>query len=375
MNISILSYGCAANRADSEIMASLLFEEGFNVSFDEEEDTDIFLVNTCIVKGPTEEKIMKKLMDFHAQKAKVVVSGCLPQAYPKITKDLPDFVFLGNNVFDITGVVKKYAKGEKTNNIRLDKREKAGYPKYRKDRNVEVIPIAQGCLGSCSYCATRLARGGLVSYPVDSVVKSVKRAVGEGVKEVWLTSQDNGCYGYDLKPKKNLVDLLKEVLSVPGDFRIRVGMMNPTHLLDFLDDLVALYKNNKKIKPFLHIPVQSGSDKVLRDMNRYYTAADFRKIVKKFRDGLDLTISTDIIVGFPTETREDFEKTLTLLKETKPNVLNVSRYWVRRGTKAAEMEQLPVEVIKERGKEASMLFRELKNKQEDEMGYKQIFIS
>ena len=176
----------------------------------------------------------------------------------------------------------------------------------------------------------------------------VETEIKDGCKEVWLTSTDNGCYGFDIGT--DLPTLVNTVAEIPEDFRIRVGMMNPMYMVRIKDELINSFDNDKVYK-FLHVPVQSGSNKVLNDMKRGHTAETFRDVVSKVRERFpQFTISTDVIVGFPSETKEDFEKTVSLLEETKPDIVNLSRYSARPGTEAAEWEQIDVSEVKRRSK-------------------------
>ena len=364
MKISIKTYGCTMNLADSERQAGLLKEQGFEItSF---RDSNIVIVNTCTVKTPTEHKILKKLNELKTSGKKVIVSGCMPPAIPGIINKFPHFSFIGVNVSDILEAVLCVKEGKRFVKLNAKEHEKCriSIPKIRKNSVIEIIPIAEGCVGNCTYCQVKLARGQLNSYPEELILKQVKIASDKGAKEIWLTSQDNGAYGIDLNNRnnnnnKNLPGLLNKITKINGKFKVRVGMMNPNHVLNFLDELIEIYKNNKIYK-FLHIPVQSGDDCVLRDMNRRYSANDFKKIVKKFRKVMkDITISTDVICGFPTETQEAFENTIKLLQETKPDIVNISRYWERARTPAAEMKQHPGRLTKKRSRIINKIFGEI----------------
>lgn len=359
MKIGIITYGCAVNHADSETLASLLKSAGYVVAF-ENEEPDLLIVNTCIVKGPTENKIIRKLQDFEKNGKDVIVTGCMPQAYPKIAERFPRFRFIGTdplNIFEL-----------------LEEQKHTPLKKVRRNRYVEILPISQGCLGSCTYCATKLARGNLKSEQPEKLVGNVKKAVDEGVKEVWLTAQDTGCYGFDINT--DLASLLKRILDeVGGEYRIRVGMMNPEHLKRIIDDLLDVY-DDERIYKFLHLPLQSGSDRILRSMNRKYISKEFEAIVKKFRERMDITLATDIIVGFPGESARDFESTLDVIRKTKPEVMNLSRYWPRKDTLASKLKQLQVEIIKERGKVISEEFEKLsKNPTEKGTGAARLLVT
>ena len=188
------------------------------------------------------------------------------------------------------------------------------------------------------------------SYRLGDIVRQVQTEIKEGCKEVWLTSTDNGCYGFDIGT--DLPSLVDAVSEIPEEFMLRVGMMNPMYMPRIRDDLIKAYNNDKVFK-FIHIPVQCGSNKILNDMKRGHTAETFRDIVNQFKD---FTISTDIIVGFPTETEEDFQKTVDLLDEIKPDVVNLSKYSARPGTDAAELKQIDAVEVKRRSK---MIFEQI----------------
>jgi len=351
MKIGILTYGCSVNKSDSELMATLLAREGFKPEL-ETEEPGLLIVNTCIVKGPTENRVLRKLEDLQKAGKRVVIAGCMPEAYPHLTKRFPGFAVLGVNSFDVVEVIGEYLAEGKASKTGGDV-EKVLPKKIRYNRFVDIVPLSKGCLGSCNYCSVKLARGNLSSYNPESLLDEIRGSVKNGAKEVWLTSQDNGCYGFDIGT--NLVELLRAVVEIPGDFRVRVGMMNPQHIGDFLDDLVEVYKSQKIFK-FLHIPVQSGSDKVLKEMGRGYTTKEFLRIASRFREAMELTVSTDIIVGFPTETEKDFQETVQLLTRAQPDFLNLSKYWPRKKTKAGEMKQLPRDVVAARSRAVAELF-------------------
>ena len=195
------------------------------------------------------------------------------------------------------------------------------------------------------------------SCSVEEIVEKVKCELASGAKEFWLTSQDTACYGRDLGT--NLAVLLKSVCGVDGNFRVRVGMLTPNFALDMLDELVNAFKDEKVFK-FLHLPVQSGDDEVLKRMNRCYAVQDFRNIVNAFRQAFpDVTLATDVICGFPGETRQAFESTLRVIGEVKPDIVNVSKFFGRPGTAAAEMQdQIVATERKRRSTEAAKLAKQ-----------------
>ena len=188
-----------------------------------------------------------------------------------------------------------------------------------------------------------------------------KSALAQGCKEFWITSQDNGCYGFDIyrKEKYFLPQLLNDLLKIEGDYRIRLGMANPDHIKRIKEDLMQTFNHPKMFK-FLHIPIQSGNDRVLKSMKRFYKVKDYEDIVNDFKKEIpEIGISTDMIVGFPTETEEEFNDSMKLLKRTKPDVVNLSRFWLRKGTAAEKMKQLTGTKIKKRSEAMKKLFIEI----------------
>jgi len=368
MRIYIKTYGCSANQSDSEVIAGLLAKAGHSI-VDSDVVADIVIVNTCTVKTPTENKVLRYLRKLKQMNKKVIVTGCMLQA-GQHNKELSDFSQLG--LFDIEKVVEaveKVSQGLKVKIISNIKSNKACLPKLRRNPLIEIVTISEGCTGACTYCATRLAKGRLYSFAPEKIICQIQNALKEGVKEIWITSQDNAAYGTD--SGTNLVELLTKICEIEGDFKIRIGMMGPDNILPILDKLVEVYKHPKIFK-FLHIPVQSGSNKVLKLMNRKYKIEDFKEIISKFKEEIpQLTISTDIICGFPGESEKDFSESVDLIKWLKPDVLNISKFWKRKGTLAYDLpNQVPGSKIKERSTKMSKLFDELAlNKNKEWIGW------
>lgn len=229
-------------------------------------------------------------------------------------------------------------------------------PKIRRNPLIEIIAINTGCLNQCTYCKTKHARGELGSYPPDEIVERAIQAFDEGVCELWLTSEDTGTYGRDIGT--SLPELLWTLVKVvPDGCRVRVGMTNPPYILEHLEEMSKIL-SHPKVYSFLHIPVQSGSDQVLADMKREYTRADFERVVNFLRERVpELTIATDIICGFPTETEQDFEETMKLCEKYKFPSLFVNQFFPRPGTPAARMTKIPTQVVKNRTKRLSEFFQ------------------
>ncbi len=211
-----------------------------------------------------------------------------------------------------------------------------------------ICSISTGCVGNCTYCIVKQARGELVSRPLPEIVNEIASLLHQGAKEIQLTSQDTAAYGLDIGVR--LPELLNAISRFDGDHMIRIGMMNPFTLLDILDDVIGTF-GDPHIFKFLHLPVQSGSNSILAHMNRNYTVEDFENIVTKFRARYPgITISTDFITGYPAETDKDCQDTLRLLHKIKPQKVNITRYSSRPATKAAKEYDMPDWIKKERSR-------------------------
>ena len=345
--IFVEAYGCSASFADSEMISGLIVNGGHTLATDSSE-SDLNLIVTCSVKDTTANKMMHRIKSLKTKP--LIVAGCLPKAEQNnVEKFTENASLLGPNSLGKTiDVINSTLRGKKQIALEDSDLSKVGLPKVRLNSAVGIVEIASGCMSECTFCQTKLAKGDLSSYRLGDIVRQVQTEIKEGCKEVWLTSTDNGCYGFDIGT--DLPTLVNAVSEIPEDFMIRVGMMNPMYMSRIKQKLIESYDNEKVFK-FLHIPVQSGSNKVLNDMKRGHTSETFREIVKKTKDRFEnFTISTDIIVGFPSETEEDFQKTLALLDETKPDVVNLSKYSARPGTDAAELKQMDAAEIKRRSK-------------------------
>ena len=360
MQVFIRSFGCSANTADSEVLAGCLAEAGFQLAASESE-ADVLVYNTCAVKGPTENRIINALK--HAPKdKKLVVAGCLPMiSFERLLREARFDGVVGPAVGkDIVDVVLRVLAGEKVVDLSaLNGKPLLSLPRHRSNPVVSVVPVNYGCLGSCAYCCVVFARGHLRSYAIKEVAQRVQSDFALGAREFWVTSQDTACYGRDLG--SNLAELLEALGGLAGEFWVRVGMMTPNMVTDMQNQLVDAFRSVKVFK-FLHLPVQSGDDEVLKRMRRVYTATEFKGIVDAFRREFpDLTLATDVIVGFPSETPEAFENTLKLLSEVKPDVVNVSKFFVRPKTAAAKIQDGLVELgeIKRRSTVAAELAKRL----------------
>ena len=354
--IFVKTFGCTLNqRASEELTSNTFIVEDIN-------DADLILINTCGVKEQTEFKIIKYLHELKNQgikEEKIILFGCLVDIDSSgLRKVCKDSNYLGLND-------QKELKKLISTNLEIKKKKKI----------TQAIIIANGCLGACTYCAVKFARGRLKSKPVNDIKKEIEIALKNGAKEILLTAQDTGCYGLDINT--NIVNLLKEIIKLPGEFRIRLGMANPQHLIKFYKELAEVYKNKKMYK-FLHIPIQAGDNKTLKRMNRYYTIKKIETIINYFREiHPTITIATDVIVGFPEETDEEFENTIKFIKKIKPPLINISRFGKRKGIEANALKDIHGQVKKERSRVLAIVAKEVARKNSAIFvgQYKQILIN
>lgn len=344
--IYVEAHGCSASYSDSEMISGILLNGGHTLARSESE-SDAGVLVTCSVKDATADRMIHRIKSMGRRP--LVVAGCMPKAERETVER-----FAGNaslmgpgSLGSALRVVDSALNGSRT--VVLDgETSKPDLPRVRLNRSISIVQIASGCMSECSFCQTKLAKGDVSSYRPGDIVRQVRRDVADGCREVWLSSTDNGCYGLDVGT--DLPALLDAVTDTTGDFMVRVGMMNPMYMPRIRDRLMSSYRSPKVYK-FLHVPVQSGSDRVLAAMRRGHTAGTFRDVVRLFREEFPRsTISTDVITGFPSETDEEFEETVSMIRDMRPDMTNISRYSARPGTEAADMEQLDVATIKRRSR-------------------------
>ncbi|MFW9948861.1 MAG: tRNA (N(6)-L-threonylcarbamoyladenosine(37)-C(2))-methylthiotransferase, partial [Candidatus Thorarchaeota archaeon] len=338
----IETYGCTSNKADSLIISQILKNKGFKES--KFEDAKFVIINTCAVKQQTENKIISRLKLlsnlYKNDKDKFfIIAGCLPQVdsnYIDLVKNvMPNFsaIIDLDNFEVLPSIFNRISDGEQNivfhkESINDKSRVLINYP---KGKITGILPISEGCLGSCTYCCVKNARGKLVCYNPESIIKNAESQLKQGIKQIYLTSQDCSIYQYN---KITLSDLVRAINNLNYQFFLRVGMLNPSFLIEHYEQLESIYTLNK-VYHFLHIPIQSGSDRVLKLMNRTYRISDLKKSLEIIRKRFpNLTISTDIITGFPGESDEDFKKTYTLIEWLKPEILNISKFTARPNTAA-----------------------------------------
>ncbi|MFW6238131.1 MAG: tRNA (N6-isopentenyl adenosine(37)-C2)-methylthiotransferase MiaB [Halanaerobiales bacterium] len=354
----ILTYGCQMNEHDSEKLAGMLENMGYQPA-NGTENADIILFNTCTVREKANLKVFGKVGSLKQLKEKnseliIGIGGCMMQdekAAEEIYEKYPhvDLIFGTHNLHHVPDLIREIR--ENRNRVIEVWDEKQGLipdvPTRRKNDFQAWVSIIRGCNNFCSYCIVPYVRGREKSRPQKDIVKEVEKLVADGVKEITLLGQNVHSYGQDLKANITFPDLLKKLDDIDGLKRIRYMTSHPR---DFSEQLINAVRDGQNICEHFHLPVQSGSTRILQEMNRGYTREEYIEKINKIRSEIpEAAVTTDIIVGFPGETGEDFRNTLSLVKELKFDMAFTFSYSPRRGTPAAELEnQLPEEVKSER---------------------------
>ena len=350
MRVYVESYGCSQNRGEGAEIARDLAGRGHELVA-APEGADVGVLVSCAVIGPTEARMVRRWRSLSEQLPRVVVTGCLvPLRTGLLTGPGTDrTTFVPIREQHRLGPLLSAWDGEAGPDRAATSPPPAiaGLPAAGV---TEEVVIAQGCTSGCTYCYSRLARGALESVPSLEVLRRVRAAADRGAVEVRLTSLDTAAWGLDLPTGERLPDLLESVATLPGDFRVRVGMMSPQSLGPILEPYLEALEHPRFFR-FLHLPVQSGSDRVLAAMRRGYTAAEFRGEVAASRATFpDLHLATDVIVGFPGETDRDFAESEELLSAVRPETVNVTRFSPRPGTPAARRRPVASVIAKKRSR-------------------------
>lgn len=348
------------NQGDTEIMLGELRDSGHEI-VTELAESDIIIINTCAVTRTTLNKVVYRIRELHNIKGKkVIIAGCLPLIDLEKIEKIGKFagIISCRNTGAINDVVERISNGETDVRRITGETEKISGKRFRGPGISAPIAIAEGCVSNCSYCCVKFARGNLRSFNSKKITYEVENELDAGRKEIFITAQDTAAYGLDTDT--NLPTLLKKVVSLEGKFRVRVGMMTPDQAKRIMPDLLKAYESDKIYK-FLHLPVQSGNNKVLKVMKRGYTVDDFREIVESFQEKFpDLYLSTDIIAGHPGESREAFDDSCELMKDLKPDKINITRFTPMPNTEAKNMNQIKSEEKKRRSKKLTTIQREIR---------------
>ena len=341
--VAFITLGCKVNQYETNAMIQKFIEQGYNI-VEHTKKADIYIINTCTVTNMSDRKsrqMLRRVKDLNPH-AIVVACGCYAQVAKEELKDIKEIdLILGNNEKkEIVKYIEKYIDEKhqiKSTEDVMQTREFVDFGNVTyTEKTRAVIKVQDGCDRFCSYCIIPYARGRVRSREPESVISEIKNIAKEGIKEVVITGIHVASYGKDFKDNYKLIDLLEEINKIDGIERIRLGSIEPL-LIDeeFISRLIKL----KKICHHFHLSLQSGCDETLKRMNRRYTTKQFEKIVELIRKNYkDAILTTDIIVGFPGETEEEFNKTYEFLKKIKFYKMHVFKYSKRKGTKAATMQ-------------------------------------
>lgn len=347
------SLGCSKNQIDAERMLFNLKEEGLSVVFDDLE-ADVVIINTCAFIQSAKEEAIEEILKYAELKNEgkikgLIITGCLSERYrEEVVKEFPEadaVLGIGSNEEIVKAVKKAYGNehyvsfGNKENLKLNGERIRLDLP------HIGYLKIADGCSNNCAYCAIPKIRGKLRSVPINEVLQEAKKLISENVKELILIAQDSTVYGLDLPEKSSLKILLEKLCELDGDFKIRLLYCYPERIDDELIDII---KNEDKILNYLDIPIQHSSNKILKSMNRRITKEQIQNLIDKLRKKIpDIAIRTTVMVGFPGETKEDFEKLYNFIDKNKFERLGCFSYSREENTKACYMENQISEDIKD----------------------------
>ncbi len=376
MRVYVEAYGCAQNMGEAEELRDVALAEGHELTTGPE-GADLGILVTCAVIGSTEERMVERWRALTRSVPHTIVTGCMvPLRQGRLTDgsggathllplraqhELPGLLRTLERSRPGTGEGRSGAQVRRppVDPMSMEPLPMLGGPSPVRTTVHRELVLAQGCTSHCSYCFSRLARGPLCSTPLEELRERAQAALRSGVVELRLSSLDTSCWGSERPPGgPRLPELVRELSGLPSDhdYRLRVGMMSPQSLEAIAPAYLSALARLPRLFRFLHLPVQSGSDRVLEGMRRGYSVGSFRRLVDTARELVpDLTLSTDVIVGFPVEEREDHEATLRLLEEVQPEVLNVTRFSPRPMTPAARLRPLLTRTVKERSREITAL--------------------
>lgn len=359
MKVGICSLGCKVNIYESEVVTDLLKKGGYEiVPF--EDKADIYIINTCSVTNESDKKSRKMInrAKKNNSEAIIVVMGCYSQVS---SDDIEADIILGNrDKSKIVEILNDFIRDRESkkiiydlSSVEFEKMEISHFDNHTR----AFVKIQDGCNAFCSYCIIPYTRGRVRSKNKDDVIEEVSRLVEDGYKEIVLTGIHTGRYGIDIN--SSLYELLCELVKIPNIYRIRLSSIE---INEVTPEIIDLYKNNKIMARHLHVPLQSGSNKILKLMNRRYNKEEFMKMIDKLREIEDISLTTDLIVGFPNETDDDFEETMDTLKKIHFTKIHTFPYSRRRGTVADKMDgHISGDIKKKRVHEVIELSNEYEN--------------
>lgn len=372
---TVITYGCQMNVNESAKMKQILQTMGYEI-VDDIDDSDLVFLNTCTVREGAAVKVYGKLGDLKRLKEKkngkmiIGVTGCLAQEVrDEFIKKTPyvDLVLGNQNIGRIPDIIERLEKGEDVHVVMVEDEDELP---QRVDADfgddiVASISITYGCNNYCTFCIVPYVRGMERSVPLHEIVQDVKKYTEKGYKEILFLGQNVNSYGSDLADEAdNFAKLLRESAKIEGDFWIKYVSPHPK---DFTDEVIEAIADNSKIARMLHLPLQSGSTKILNAMNRGYTKEEFITLAKKIKEKIpDIGLTTDIIVGFPGETDEDFQDTMDVVNEVGFENAFMFMYSKRSGTPAATMEEQVDEQVKNERLQQLMRLQNYKAKEESQ---------
>ena len=366
MKVAFATLGCRVNQYESEAMAEKFLREGYEI-VDFDSFSDVYVINTCTVTNMGDKKSRQIIGRARRTNPDAIIAavGCYSQMSPKEVSEIPgvDVVLGTRNKGDVVYYVNK-AKDEGKSQVHVEgvlknkKFEDLKIDDYQ-DKTRAFLKIQDGCNRFCTYCTIPYSRGAVCSKDPKKVIEEVNELARNGFKEVILSGIHTASYGLDLEGNVNLINIIEEIEKINGIERIRIGSIEPAF---FTAEVIEKIKGFKKLCPHFHLSLQSGCDTVLKRMNRRYNAAEYEEAVNLLRETLsDVSISTDVIVGFPGETDKEFEETYEYLKRIKLTKTHVFKYSPRKGTKAADMPNQVDGKVKD---ERSKILIDLSNKNE-----------
>ncbi len=343
------------NYSDSERIAGFLKNNKYKKT-SRMDNADLIVVNMCSIRQSAVDRvygIKQKFNKLKPNKVKTILTGCILKRDQRKFKDFFDFILDIKDLADWFKIINNKYKKLNTKSY-LDIKPKYSLPK------IAYVPISNGCNNFCTYCVVPYVRGSLVNRKTKDIIQEVKDLIKNEYKEIWLLGQNVNSYKEELKNKKiiNFPKLLMLINNIPGNFWIRFTSSNPK---DFSDELINVMASCKKITPYLNLPVQSGNNEILKKMNRKYTIEKYKEIIKKIKKKIpDIILSTDIIVGFPGETKKQFNDTIKLLKQIEFDMIYINKYSSRPGTKAIEMkDNVSEKEKKEREKKINKILKKI----------------
>lgn len=359
MKVGICSLGCKVNIYESEVMSDLLKKSGYEiVPF--EDKADIYIINTCSVTNESDKKSRKMINRAKKNNSEAIIAavGCYSQVS---SDDIEADIILGNkDKSKIVEILNDFIRDRESkkiiydlSSVEFEKMEISHFDNHTR----AFVKIQDGCNAFCSYCIIPYTRGRVRSKNKEDVIEEVSRLVKDGYKEIVLTGIHTGRYGIDIN--SSLYELLCELVKIPNIYRIRLSSIE---INEVTPEIIDLYKNNKIMARHLHVPLQSGSNKILKLMNRRYNKEEFMKMIDKLREIEDISLTTDLIVGFPNETDDDFEETMDTLKKIHFTKIHTFPYSRRRGTVADKMDgHISGDIKKKRVHEVIELSNEYEN--------------